>query len=70
MGQNMAFKPKPTQNPLEDADLMRAFADGQTVGDIRPNVRRELLYSVDDPSLSDADFREGVRRVLRNPWYE
>ena len=53
-----------------DLDLMRAFQDGQPVGDIRLSLKRGLAYSVDDASLSDAEFREAVRLAVRNPWYE
>jgi hypothetical protein len=53
-----------------DPELMRAFADGQPIGKIRPSLKRDLAFSVDDPSLSDAEFRNAVRRAVRNPWYD
>jgi hypothetical protein len=59
-----------TGNPKSVTELMRDFADGQPIGEIRPSLKRHLAFSVDDPSLSDADFRDAVRRAVRNPWYE
>lgn len=55
---------------LTPSELMKAFQDGQPIGDIRPSLKRHLAYSVDDTSLSDAEFREAVRQAVRNPWYD
>lgn len=50
--------------------LIKAFLDGQSSGDIRPSFKRALAYSVDDESLSDAAFREVVRRALKGPLHD
>lgn len=55
---------------LTPAELMRAFEDGQPIGTIGQSLKRALAFSVNDTSLSDAEFREAVRLAVRNPWYD